>query len=313
MKKLTAAICSYNRANRLPPLIAALREQACPVPFEILIVDNNSTDNTKEVLISLSADVGAPLRIVKETRQGIAFARNRAIEASLSSDFLLFMDDDELPRPGLLAAAVHALDKEGAQCTGGRIKVNFDNNTRPKWLGNDLLGFLAEVDYGDQAFWITDTSMPVWTANVAYHTSIFIKDAQLRFDPRYNRAGMGIGGGEDAIMFRDLLKRKVRIRYRPDMVVEHYVEQWRLKRRYFLKLHFIAGRKYGLYETGDYPHTFLGIPPFMFPQTLRQFGKAGLMYFKHESGALRQGMNASYALGCLWGRFLRWRDRHAED
>ena len=71
MTGMTVAICTYNGAAQLPGLIAALRRQTCPVPFEILIVDNNSTDNTAEVVARLADQPGAPLRRVVETEQGI--------------------------------------------------------------------------------------------------------------------------------------------------------------------------------------------------------------------------------------------------
>ena len=109
MSKLSFAVCSFNRADRLPQVLAAMRAQTCPVPFEVLVVDNNSTDNTAEVVHGIAAQPGTPVRYVKESVQGIPFARNRAILESIESDFLVFIDDDELPYPGLLEAAVKAL------------------------------------------------------------------------------------------------------------------------------------------------------------------------------------------------------------
>lgn len=104
-------------AHRLPGLVKALREQECPIPFEILIVDNNSTDETQAVLDQLSLEDGPPLRFVKETQQGIVFARNRALEESLGNAYMAFLDDDELPPPGMLKAAIDALEREGSFLT----------------------------------------------------------------------------------------------------------------------------------------------------------------------------------------------------
>ena len=271
MKLLTAAICTFNRADRLQNLIAALRVQECPIPFEILIVDNNSTDNTQEILTQSMKYDGPPLRVVSESVQGIVPARNRAIEESQNSDYLFFMDDDELPLPGLLKAAVDALDNENADCVGGRVENDFTSTPRPKWLEDNLLGFLAEVNYSDSAFWIKDETTPVWTANVAYKTDLFKNG--LRFDKRYSRVGKQIGGGSDAIMFKTLLKTGAQIRYRPDMAVKHFVEDWRLHRSYFLKLHFKAGLRKSLWELIEYPQSFLGIPPFLIFQMAKHVTK----------------------------------------
>lgn len=299
--KLTFAFCTYNRAARLTRLVDAMRAQACPVPFEILAVNNNSTDATVEVLAALAARPGATLRVVTETDQGIVPARNRAIEESLASDILVFIDDDELPRPGLLSAACDAILNEDAQCVGGKVSVDFSGHQRPRWLEDELLGFLAEVDHGDSPFWIDDDTTPLWTANIAYHTSLFRADATLRFDRRYNRVGADIGGGEDGIMFRALLARGSRIRYRPDMSVLHGVEPWRLKRRYFLRLHYRAGLRRGRYQLPAYPRTVLGVPPFLVSQCLRQGLEAFGLQLAGRRGVVRRAMTAANTLGCLIG------------
>lgn len=298
---LTFAFCTYNRADRLEKLVAAMRAQTCPVPFEILAVNNNSSDDTAEVLTRLAQLPGPALRWVTEPVQGIVAARNRAIAESLDSDIMVFIDDDETPLPGLLDAAADAILNEGAQCAGGRVDMDFSHHPRPAWLGDELLGFLAAVDHGRSAFWIENASTPIWTANVAYDMRLFRDDPELRFDKRYDRKGNVVGGGSDAIMFRTLLERSVRIRYRPDMAVLHAVEPWRLTRGYFLKLHYRGGLRYGQHQLPAYPRTVLGLPPFLVGQFLRQALKALAMQLTAQPGALRQGMNAAHSLGALVG------------
>lgn len=90
MSTLTYAVCSYNRAERLEKLIPVMRGQHCPVPFEILVVDNNSSDKTPEIVAKLAAKPGPSVRYVRETEQGIPYARNRAIKESLQSAYLGF-------------------------------------------------------------------------------------------------------------------------------------------------------------------------------------------------------------------------------
>ena len=305
MSKLTVAVCTYNRAERLPALVSALRAQVCSVPFDILFINNNSTDNTADVLGSLALQPGALVRTVFETQQGIVHARNRAIQEAMDSDYLFFMDDDEHPMPGWLAAGLDALQNEGADCVGGRVKVKFGPHVRPQWLEDELLGFLAEVDHGESPIWITDESTKIWTANVAYHVDIFRKDPNLRFDLRYNREGTDIGGGEDAIMFLQLLSRRLRIRYRPDMMVEHFVEPWRMKRRYFLRLHHRAGVRAGLYQDMEYPVQVFGVPPFLVRQAISQLMNALKLYIQGKPRALRQAMTVANTVGVIWGRIRR--------
>lgn len=310
---LTMAVCTYNRSERLPALVNALRRQHCPMPFEILIVNNASEDDTLKVLEKLKAEPGAPLRFVTEYRRGIVPARNRAISEALDSEYLVFMDDDELPREGFLAAAARCFESHPtAGCIGGRVRVDFAGRNRPGWLNDDLLKFLAATDYGDQGFWVKDESTPLWTANVAYRASLFREDTTLRFDYRYSRVGKGIGGGEDVVMFRELLNRGVPLRYCPEMVVNHAVEPWRLSPWYFLKLHCTSGFKEGRWELGDYGNGFFGVPLFLFRQLLRQIGRTlGLMNTRQPGVLLRQSMTAAHALGMILGCHARWRDAHS--
>lgn len=301
MPRLVFAFCTYNRADRLEKLVAAMRAQACPIPFEILAINNNSSDSTIETLARLEQLPGPTLRWVTEPVQGIVAARNRGIAEAIDSDILVYIDDDEIPLPGLIEAAADAILNEGAECAGGRVEMDFTTVPRPPWLEDDLLGFLAAVDHGPDRFWIEDASTPIWTANVAYDMRIFRSDSTLRFDKRFDRVGNVVGGGSDAIMFRTLLERKTRIRYCPEMAVLHSVEPWRLKRSYFLKLHYRAGLRHGQHKLPTYPKTIFGLPPFLLTQFVRQAGKAIGMQITHRPGALRQGMNAAHALGALMG------------
>lgn len=312
MSKITVAICSYNRSARLPPLIRALRQQESPEPFDILIVNNNSTDNTEEVLRGLQKEPGAPLRYVNELQQGIPFARNRAVSECLNREFMLFMDDDEMPRAGLVAAAIRGLQFENTMCVGGRVKVDFSTVARPKWLGDELLGFLAEVDYGDHPFWITSEENPVWTANVAYRMAIFRDDPLLRFDERYNRRGKGVGGGSDLVMFNDLLARRIPMRYCPDMVVDHHIEEWRLRRTYFLRLHYTSGIKSGRWQLEEYDRTVMGIPPFLIKLAVSHILRTGSAWLTRRKPVLRQAMNAAHAIGLIVGSYRRWKDKSVE-
>lgn len=298
---LTFAFCTYNRAERLERLVAAMRAQRCPLPFEILAVDNNSRDDTAQRLERLAALPGPALRRVHEPVQGIVAARNRAIEESLASDILVFIDDDELPEAGMLSAATHAILDEGAQCVGGRIRVDLRDHAAPGWLDQHVLGFLGECNHGESPFWITSEETGVWSGNVAYDMAVFRERPSLRFDQRFDRRGVGIGGGEDAQMFRTLLAGGYRIRYRPDMVIWHAVERWKLRRSYFLRLHFQEGLRTGEFLLPDYPRTRLGVPPFMLAQSLDHLVRTVRLAPAGGGRLLRQAMNFSHSVGLVAG------------
>ena len=309
---VTIAVCTYNRSALLSGLIGALRAQQCPLRFEILVIDNNSSDATQAVLQQQAALPGATLRWIHETRQGIVHARNRAITETAASEYLVFIDDDELPEPGFINASLDALSREGADCVGGRITVDFTAHSRPRWLKDDVLGFLGALDYGAHPLWIETAATPLWSGNIAYRRALFER-LNLRFDARYNRAGDGLGGGEDAAMFRTLLTTGARMRYRPDMAITHRVDATKLRRRYFLRLHWLAGRKVGQFETPDYARTWFGIPPFMLIQALKHSSKALMMMMTQRPAALRQAMNAAHAWGVIRGTRQSLRERRKNE
>ncbi len=293
--QITVAICSYNAAHYLAPLLSQLVSLTCSIPFEILVVDNNSTDKSKELVESFARSCVIPVRYVIETEQGIPFARNKAIEESLSSRYLAFIDADELPTSGWLQAAIDTLKDNQVDCVGGKISIILPH--RPKWLSDNLLPFYGELNHSDKAFKITDRSTPIWSGNIAYNTRIFHEG--LRFDTRYNRKGKGVGGGSDGIMFRHFIKQGYRLHYEPKMEIQHLISDEKINRGYFLKLHFAAGKKAGLYEIIPSGRKIVGIPRYMFKQLLTKLLLVLQLYFTHPNAYMREAMNLAYHIGSM--------------
>lgn len=305
---LTVAICTYNRADNLPGVIRQLRALSCDIPVEILVVNNNSNDGTEQVLRQLAAESGMPLRYVLETQQGIPFARNRAIEESLGSTYLVFIDDDESPGETFLQSAYEEL-KSGADVVGGKIEIRFEGE-RPGWLGNDLLPFLGRVDHCDNPMDVNSNATPLWSGNIGYRMSLFRSRPEFRFDSRYNRAGSGVGGGSDGIMFRQFLEMpELKLRYNPKMEIQHHVDPWKLTRSYFLKLQYTAGYKKGRFQPHSDARLFLRSPRYLYRRFISQFAHTLAHYLVGNKSALRQAMSAAHTLGMIRG----YRMRQAED
>jgi len=295
---LTVAICSYNSAGLLPRLVEGLDRLESPVDFEILIVDNNSTDDTRQVIEQLQRRVKRPLRYVLESEQGIPYARNRAIEESLGSTYMAFIDADELPDPQWLIAACRGLREYDADCVGGRIRL--DLRKRPTWMTDSLLPFLGQIDHGNLPLKVADGSTPVWSGNVAYRTRLFA--GGLRFDTRYNRAGSGIGGGEDGILFRALLENNTAMRYEPEMSIVHLIPDFKLKRSYFLKLHYISGKRAGMFEMSrPQRNRLFGIPFFMYRQLLKKTYNVLTLIVRRNPEYLREAMTLTHHIGNMKG------------
>ncbi|WP_426416991.1 glycosyltransferase family 2 protein [Aestuariirhabdus sp. LZHN29] len=302
--RITLCFCTYNRADNLAKLIEAIREQECDIPIRILVINNNSSDNTLEVLATLKRETGHPLDFVTEPEQGIVPARNRALKECIDEDYMIFIDDDEIPLTGLIQSAYRAL-QSGYDVVGGKVQISF-HEKRPGWLSDSLLPFLAAIDYGDSSFEIKSDQYPLWTANIAYRMDIFRHNKELVFNKKFNRVGNVIGGGSDGIMFRQFLENKsIKLGYVPEMAVDHFVEEWRLTRSYFLNLHHRAGYRTARYRDPSYTKNLFGAPRFLYRNLINQSATACIASLRARSPAVREWMNVSHTIGMIRG----YRDR----
>ncbi|GGA38234.1 glycosyltransferase [Okeania sp. KiyG1] len=135
MLNFTVAICTYNGQNRILEVLDKLRLQVETekITWEVLIIDNNSTDNTAEVIKNYISNWSEiyPLRYCFETKQGLAFARRCAIKEA-KSDLIGFLDDDNLPYPDWVAEAYKfAQEHPNAGAYGGQIHGKFEVEPPP--------------------------------------------------------------------------------------------------------------------------------------------------------------------------------------
>src|SRR6266496_2856006 len=119
---VSVVIPTYNRAHSLRHTLEALREQRVPpeITWEVIVVDNNSSDDTRAVVESLRPTFPAPLLYVFEPHQGTSRARNAGIDQAKGTA-ISFTDDDTLPASDWVTRADRALDRQGADVIGGRI------------------------------------------------------------------------------------------------------------------------------------------------------------------------------------------------
>jgi hypothetical protein len=193
------------------------------------------------------------------------------------------------------------LSDDETDCVGGKISISL--SLRPKWLSDSLLPFYGEVNYSHQAFRIIDSSTPIWSGNIAYNTRIF--QLGLRFDTRYNRKGNALGGGEDSMLFRYLLQNNFTLRYEPDMAIVHLIPDEKIKRRYFLMIHFIAGKKYGYYEMDYEGNKIVGVPWFMFMQLGKKTYHVLYLRLVKPYAYMREAMNLTYQMGMMVGSYKK--------
>lgn len=295
---LTLALCTHNHADRLARTLRDLAELAPPgCPFEFVVVDNASTDETPALLESRAwLAAGQPARIVREMRLGIANARNRAL-AEAGGSYLLFIDDDETPASDWLVAMERTLAEHAPDAAGGRIEVRFEGVARPSWLRDELLGFLGRLDHGPESKALVNASTPIFTGNAAYRVNTLRRLGG--FDPMLGRRGGVNLGGEDTEIYRRLVQHGHGIRWVPDAVVFHRIQALKIDRRYFLELHY----RQGYMEAARRRAGASRIPPrYLYGQLLRAIGAAwAQLRAEGRDSALRKEMNVAYFVGQIAG------------
>lgn len=237
---LTLAIPVYNGATRLPALFDRLRSQHIPpdLGWEIVIVDNNSQDDTAAVVATFQAsDPPCPVRYEHEPRQGAAFARLRAI-AVARGEWVGFLDDDNWPEPDWIAQAWD-FGRSHPQAGAFAGKVLGDYERQPPAGFERLEGFLAVRDYADYG----DRAQPFDPVNLRLPPAAALmvrRSAWLAAVPPEPTLSGKVPGrlvqGDDYEPLLHIHKAGWEIWYCPAMRTHHQMPAWRLERAYLLEL-----------------------------------------------------------------------------
>lgn len=294
---LTVALCTHNHADRLARTLADLAHVISPSqPWEFLVIDNASSDATPQLLATAGwRPAGAEVRVIREEKLGLSNARNRAL-LEARGDYLLFMDDDETPNSAWLATYEQAMLTHQPDALGGRIEVLFEDGARPCWLQDELLGFLGKLDHGE-ARWLTERATPIFGGNFAFRRSVFERIGN--FDTRLGRQGTANIGGEDTEIYQRLLEHGCSVRWVPEAIIHHRIQTPKLRRGYFLDLHFRQGRMEGARKRGSQSR----LPPqYLVPQIIRAYSRAIAQRIRQGyAHSLRLEMNAAYFTGYVVG------------
>jgi glycosyltransferase involved in cell wall biosynthesis len=230
---VTVAICTFNRAESLRQTLDSLRDIRAPsdVSWEILIVNNNCTDHTDNVINEYAE--GLPVRRAFEPRAGKSYALNRAIDVA-KGDYLVWIDDDVLVDANLLTAYVAAFRRwPEAAVFGGRIKPRYETPVE-KWVieGEKVLGGPYAIrDFGDHVLPLSadDEDHYPYGANWAIRA---IEQRAFRYDPELGPVPNRIRNQEDTDLMHRLLTSGVTGYWIPDAMVEHCIGRERQTIRY---------------------------------------------------------------------------------
>ena len=239
---VSVILCTYNRCALLPLALESVLESVVPesLQWELLIVDNNSPDRTRQIVETYSARFPGKIHYLFERTPGKSNALNLGIRHA-QGEILAFMDDDvRVDREWLVKISSPLLQSGNYAGVGGRI-VPPKDFVPPGWLPvsgpYSLGGILAFFDFGESAVPLTE---PPFGTNMAFRKSMFETYGGFRAD-----LGPCPGTeirGEDTEFGRRLLNASERLWYEPAAIVYHPVPPSRLEKPYFLRFLYDHGR-----------------------------------------------------------------------
>ena len=281
---VSVVVSTFNRCDSLGRTLDSLLAQDVPPGFEyeIIVVDNNSSDRTPAVLAEYREREPARVHHVFEPRQGVSHGRNAGIRIA-KAPIVAFTDDDNEVDPQWIATIKATLDAwPDIDAVGGRILPRLLPSTLPSWLNRHHWGPLAILDYGSQSF-ATSSSNPrcLLTANLAVRREVFERIGG--FCPAFQRC-------QDHELLIRLWRAGGRALYTPDLIVRATIMRERLTRRYHREWHARHGRYAALMQLQEIIDASgqLVAPP---RGTIRLYGTPGFVY-RELAGEVRRWLGA---------------------
>ena len=269
---ISVVVCTYNRAALLREALRSLfAQKAQDLTFEIVVVDNNSSDDTPATVESLKAESPISLRYFREPRQGNAYARNTGVEKAESS-IIAFLDDDCTADENWLATIKSAFDRDPELAfVGGRVLPVWQSDP-PSWLNTAHWAPLALLDYGIEARKISGQKpLGLLTANIAIRKAVF--DELGGFLTSLQRVKGSIGSMEDHEFLQRICRSGRRGLYLPELVTWAGVDPERMTKAYHRRWHTGHGHFYAVLNDPEWERSkfqLAGVPSHLFKETAKQ-------------------------------------------
>jgi glycosyltransferase involved in cell wall biosynthesis len=235
---ISIVISSYNRADKLQKALQGIENQQSVQPddFEVLIVDNNSTDDSEAVALSFDSEMN--LRFVIEETQGLGHVRNTGFLLA-QGEYVAYLDDDAIPPPTWISGILKIISSQSPDCICGPYYPYYDTE-KPTW-------FLDEYEIRTKG----DKQRLLVPGEECSGSNMIWKKEVLELlggvDVSLGMKGEYIVGGEDSDLFRRYwLKAGTpplngRIVYNPDLEILHWTPGYKMRVNYILKRNYAAG------------------------------------------------------------------------
>src|SRR5579863_4143034 len=176
---VSVILATYNRTASLQKTLETFSAQVCPpdLTWELLVADNNSRDNTREVVEQFAKNANFPVRYLFEGRQGKSSALNAAIAAT-AGEIIAFTDDDVLLHPDWLCNLTRTFKRFNCVAVGGRVVALWEH-PKPEWLEMERQVAVVSFEFGDD---FREIRFPPLGANYAFRRETFAKYGLFRLD-----------------------------------------------------------------------------------------------------------------------------------
>ncbi len=235
--EISLVICTYNRCRYLPEALESISKQTLPpARFELVIVDNNSTDETAAItrqFITLHPELNA--RYCFEANKGLSHARNRGIMEA-QSPIINYIDDDAVLSVAYLEEMLQFFKTHPqAAGAGGKVIPKYETGQEPAWMSKYLNGFIGKIDFGNEVQPFTKAMKYPVGCNMAYKKDVlervggFNNALQFRSDDKY--------------IFQQVKKISEQVYFVPQAWLHHYIDAHRLELSNFKTLFLKTGNE----------------------------------------------------------------------
>ncbi|MBD2579658.1 glycosyltransferase family 2 protein [Oscillatoria sp. FACHB-1406] len=229
--KIAAIICTHNRDYYLGAAIDSLLAQTCD-DFEVLVVDNASSDRTRTVVEERLSD--PRLQYIYEDAIGLSVARNRGANES-RAPILAYLDDDAVASPHWLNVLLAAYrDNDKLAVAGGKVTLIWPEGIEPpNWISEGLAGNLGLYDLGNTVTYIRQPGLTPRGLNYSLRRTFLEQIGG--FDPNLGRKGKNLLSNEEVLMTELAIAKGWQVAYLPDALVAHNVAPERIDPKWFLQ------------------------------------------------------------------------------
>jgi glucosyl-dolichyl phosphate glucuronosyltransferase len=235
---ISVIICTHNRDRYLRSALQSVIDQNFPLTdYEIIVVDNASTDNTRAVVTAFAQR--GNVRYVHEPRLGLNHARNAGWR-SATGTYVAYLDDDAVAESGWLAAIRDGFAIAGRTAIIGGPVAPIWEAPRPSWLSDEAAVALTILDWGGALRPLAQVPNE-WLVGVNFALSVALLRELGGFDPRLERWGNRLLSNGDTYIQRLAQQRGYACVYHPQMQVRHLVPAARLTQRWFVRRYYWQG------------------------------------------------------------------------